>query len=96
MLTKYKIGWLITSTWQLASDDKLVTDWAHNLREAMHSANLKAGKGQDFLYMGDSADGQKPYEAMPPQNLRRLKQIRRKYDPELVFRNLNSGGFKLD
>ena len=87
---------MITSTWQLASDDKLVQDWAHNLIEQIHEANLKAGKGREHLYLGDSAGWQKPYEKIPKENLKKLKSIRAKYDPNLVFRKLNSGGFKLD
>jgi hypothetical protein len=48
------------------------------------------------MYMNDCADDQKALFALPPANLAKLKAIRKKYDPTLVFRNLAVGGYKLD
>jgi hypothetical protein len=48
--------------------------------------------------MNDASDSQRLAAAasIPPANLARLKDIRQKYDPNLVFTKLNSGGYKLD
>jgi hypothetical protein len=70
--------------------------WVRNTTEAIHSHNLAKGLGQDFIYLNDAADYQKPFDAIPAENLERTKSIRAKYDPDLVFRKLCSGGYKLD
>jgi hypothetical protein len=70
--------------------------WSSTLLEKIHATNVKAGKGFDFMYMNDCSDSQKPFTGLPAANLAKLKTIRQKYDPTLVFRNLNIGGYKLD
>lgn len=95
-LTNINIDWLITCSWSNAADDKVVTDWASDLLEKIHASNIAAGKGFDFMYQGDSNDRQKPFSGLPAANLAKLKTIRKKYDPTLVFTNLLSGGYKLD
>lgn len=71
-------------------------DWSNTLRESIHATNLAAGKGFDLIYLNDASDAQKPYASIPAANLAKLKTIRAKYDPTLVFKNLMSGGYKLD
>jgi FAD/FMN-containing dehydrogenase len=92
------LGWLITATWTNAEDDNEVLTWADTVRESIHATNLANGKGQNIIYMNDASDSQRLAAAasIPPANLARLKDIRQKYDPNLVFTKLNSGGYKLD
>jgi hypothetical protein len=71
-------------------------DWSNTLRESIHATNLAAGKGFDLIYYNDASDSQKPFAGIPAENLTKLKTIRAKYDPTLVFRNLMTGGYKLD
>lgn len=94
--TKPYIYWLITSSWDNAADDAKVMSWSATLREKMHAMNAKLGLAEDLIYMNDASDDQKPFQSIPKANLARLKTIRKKYDPTLVFRNLNNGGYKLD
>lgn len=70
--------------------------WSDALREQIHAANLQAGKGEAIMYMNDCSDSQKPFSGFPAANLAKLKTIRTKYDPKLVFRKLATGGYKLD
>lgn len=88
--------WLITCSWSNASDDKIVMEWSTALLEAIHATNVKAGTGLAFMYMNDCSDSQQPFTGLPAANLAKLKTIRQKYDPTLVFRNLSTGGYKLD
>ena len=88
--------WLITCQWSNAADDGEVMAWSNGLREQIHATNIKSGIGYDLIYMNDCADSQKPFSGYPVGNLVKLKTIRQKYDPTLVFRNLSTGGFKLD
>ena len=82
--------------WQNAEDNEEVTEWLKNLREEMHATNVKNGIGLDFIYYNDCSDDQDAFSAFPPASLEKLKKIRDKYDPELVFTELVPGGFKLD
>lgn len=90
------LDWLITVSWTNAADDEAVIAWSTALREKIHATNVEAGTGLDFMYMNDCSDVQKPFTGLPAANLARLKAIRKKYDPTLVFRNLSTGGYKLD
>jgi hypothetical protein len=77
-------------------DDEEVMAWHTNLLEKLHAANIEKGIGLDFMYFNDCSDGQDAFSGLPPASLERLKEIRKKYDPTLVFTKLVSGGFKLD
>jgi len=87
---------LVEAQWTLESDDEKMLAWVQNITETIHSHNLAKGLGQDFIYLNDAADYQKPFDVIPAENLERMKSIRAKYDPDLVFRKLCSGGYKLD
>ncbi len=88
--------WLIPVLWSNASDDETVLAWSAALREKIHAANVAAGTGIDLMYMNGCADDQKPFTGIPAANLAKLKAIRQKYDATLVFRDLSTGGYKLD
>ncbi len=94
--SKYFPGWIISTHWEKAEDDEEVIAWQKNLRETMHAENIKNGVGLDFMYYNDCDDDQDAFSGLPPANLERLKMIRDKFDPTLVFTNLVTGGFKLD
>ena len=70
--------------------------WSTALLEQIHATNVKAGVGEDLMYMNDCSDSQKPFSGFPAANLAKLKTIRQKYDPTLIFRDLSTGGYKLD
>lgn len=88
--------WEIQSQWTNKADDATVQGWAKDTIEAIHAMNLKAGVGKDLIYYNDAADYQDAFASFPPENLAKLRLVRAKYDPTLVFTNLCTGGYKLD
>lgn len=48
-----------------------------------------------FLYMNDAGRDQNPLASYPKENIARLKEIAKTYDPLGVFQNLQNGGFLL-
>jgi hypothetical protein len=88
--------WGVFTAWSNAADDEKVKTWSENFVEQLHAANVAAGTAIDFMYLNDCSDDQKPFTGLPPANLARLKAIRAKYDPTLVFKRLSTGGYKLD
>lgn len=49
-----------------------------------------------FLYLNYSGDTQDVFAGYPADNVERLKSVRAKYDPYLVFTNLMPGGWKVE
>lgn len=49
----------------------------------------------DSIFLNDTDKGQKVFESYGPSNLRRLQEIRNKYDPNRVYTYLMPGGFKV-
>ena len=48
-----------------------------------------------FVYMNDASRDQNPLVSYGLENLDRLRDISRKYDPAQVFQELQGGGFLL-
>ena len=49
----------------------------------------------DFIFLNDADKGQKVFESYGSSNLRRLQEIRNRYDPNRVYTDLMPGGFKV-
>lgn len=81
--------------WTNATDDAAVLAWSKKVVEAVHASNVKKGLASNEIYTGDAADWQDPIASYPAANIAKLKTIRSKYDPNLVFKNLVPGGFKI-
>lgn len=88
------VWWQINAFWDNAADDARVENWAIAIREKLHAINGQLGLATEHLYLNDCGGDQKPFAAIPPANLARLKSVRAKYDPTLVFTKLVTGGFK--
>lgn len=48
-----------------------------------------------FIYLNDADKGQDVWGGYPKENVRKLQEIRSKYDPERVFTDLMPGGWKV-
>lgn len=85
-----------SGTWGNEADDGLIDEFFHTVNaeilEKLEAANATA----KFHYLNDADKGQPVFQSYPAGNLRRLKEIRAKYDPEKVFTNLMPGGFKVE
>jgi len=89
--------WLIESPqWTLTADDTVVVA-AHSMGNKQISANLAAAGFSElpFVYLNDAEKGQSVFPGYDVRILKRLKQIRDKYDPSMVYTKLLTGGVKI-
>jgi hypothetical protein len=95
-ISKAPFFWMVENwTWTDAADDLKVRASA-DATTADINRLLKAQKfDASYLYMNDAGLGQKVFQSYPPENLKRLKDIRNKYDPQKVYTNLMPGGWKV-
>jgi len=88
------------SVLQLACEDNdedyaALHDFAeHFLTEVTKELKAK-GLFAEYIYMNDAGEGQKVFESYGKKNLKKLKAIRKKYDPLNVYSNLMPGGWKV-
>lgn len=61
----------------------------------IEQATKEIGMYEPFKYLGDAMYGQKVIESYGKENVQRMKQIQRKYDPQGVWDRVLPGGFKL-
>lgn len=48
-----------------------------------------------MIYLNDADLDQPVFAGYPAENVQRLKEIRAKYDPGMIYTNLMPGGFKV-
>lgn len=72
-----------------------MTNWAQKLLDHWHIDNTAKGLASEFLYAGDAGEFQDPFATFPLENVDRMREVRKAYDPNGVFTRLNRGGFKL-
>lgn len=82
-------------SWSNASDDaeieKFIEDVNEEITAKLEAKNLTV----PYLYLNDASLTQKVFEGYGTENVKKLKAIRSKYDPERVFTDLLPGGFKI-
>ena len=90
------VFWVEQSTsWADAADNDLIEEFVVTVN-ANITAQLEAVNAtRSYTYLNDADQGQEVFQTYPAVNLIRLKEIRDKYDPDLVFTNLMPGGFKV-
>lgn len=88
-------GFQLATSWELEQDDLRTTTWNKRLMDLFHRMNEEKSLSTDFIYMGDAGETQTVFQHYGDQNMHRMRIIRDKYDPDLVFTRLNWGGFKL-
>lgn len=49
----------------------------------------------DFIFLNDASHDQNPLASYGTENLAKLREISRAYDPEQIFQKLQNGGFLL-
>lgn len=94
--TNNETGWVISIQHTDPKDDQEVHKFVSTLREQMHAANKRRGTAHEHIYYNDAGGDQDAFATFPKENLKRLRTIRGKYDPQLVFTELVKGGFKID
>ncbi|KAF2492610.1 FAD-binding domain-containing protein, partial [Lophium mytilinum] len=82
--------------WSKAADDDKVARWAKNVLQELQDKAKAVGLYYPFIYLNDAAAGEEPFPLYGKgKSLQKMKQIRKKYDPDGVFQDLMPGGFKL-
>ncbi|KAJ4410229.1 hypothetical protein N0V82_009312 [Gnomoniopsis sp. IMI 355080] len=83
-------------SWYDAADDDTIDAFY-----AAFNANITAqlapmNVSTPFVYLNDANGNQDVFGGYPAENVQRLKQIRAKYDPDMVYTNLMYGGWKVE
>ncbi|GME64775.1 putative FAD dependent oxidoreductase [Neofusicoccum parvum] len=88
--------WIIqTYTWSDAADDTVVEGFAERWAGEMGARLEAEGWAEGGLYLNDAERWQNVFASYGEGNLRRLKEVREEYDPEMVFTRLMPGGWKV-
>lgn len=89
--------WFVLDTgWQFASDDATAYNATRAIKDRIERASRAAGDYVPYIFMNDASWDQDVLGHYGAENVRRLREVQRVYDPDLVFQELVSGGFKLD
>lgn len=85
----------IDAGWYWESDDEFVRSATEDLTGAV----IKVSKQEDsfirYLFMNDANREQDVIASYGEDNVRKLRDVQAKYDPDLVFQRLVPGGWKL-
>ncbi|GME41707.1 putative FAD dependent oxidoreductase [Neofusicoccum parvum] len=89
--------WVIQGyAWADEADDAVVERFYTNWTKTMDGVLEERGWRDGFVYMNDADAWQRVFEGYGEENVRRLKEVRRAYDPDQVFTTLMPGGFKVE
>ncbi|TKX22577.1 FAD-binding domain-containing protein 27 [Elsinoe australis] len=82
--------------WADAKDDDLIYKSTSDILGAIKAESKSRGKDADYVYMNYAAPFQDVIAGYGEENKNKLKDIAKKYDPKMVFQELQPGYFKLD
>ncbi|KAI4224938.1 MAG: hypothetical protein L6R36_004297 [Xanthoria steineri] len=77
------------------ADDAVAHNATRGIHERIETLTRSNGSYLPYLFMNDASYDQDVLAHYGAANLRRLRDVRAKYDPDLVFQKLVPGGFKL-
>ncbi|KAI2601920.1 FAD-binding domain-containing protein [Hypoxylon sp. NC1633] len=90
------IAGIILSMWENAEDDAAVLKFSQTSAQQIIKQTKALGLYNKFIYLGDSAQGQLPFESYANgKNLPKLEAIRHRYDPEGFLEHYLHRGFPL-
>jgi hypothetical protein len=81
--------------WYDPAADQKAYDTINILQKTSKEASVKVDKDLDFIFMNDANYGQNVLRGYGEENLARLKQISKKYDPTQLFQRQQEQGFLL-
>ncbi|KAL8859642.1 MAG: hypothetical protein Q9178_003756 [Gyalolechia marmorata] len=87
--------WTTLVDWENAEDDEQVRAVPIATSEKWKELGEQRGSYIPFLFMNDGSRDQSPLSLYGAENLARLKEVSRKYDPSQVFQTLQGDGFLL-
>ncbi|KAI0409330.1 FAD-binding domain-containing protein [Xylaria palmicola] len=84
-----------TLTWESQDDDSAAMDLLVRMGQGFASAAKHHGSEIRYRFMNDAYDGQDVLMSYGAENLQKLIDISRRYDPDQVFQRLQNGGWLL-
>ena len=86
---------LLSALWADSGSNALVEKTARQIGQKVNAAANTIGVFRDFQYTNYADSSQRPLASYGMQNLQRLRDVSREYDPKGVFQIQVPGGFKL-
>lgn len=88
--------WLVLDVgWWSPEDDELANNYTASIISNVDNAAKSSNNYIDYIFMNDAASTQPVIESYGADNVAKLKKTASMYDPDRVFQDLASGGFKL-
>ena len=84
-----------TTNWDESRDDDFVQKATRQAIEKMEAFAAAHKTGHRWRYLNYCAEWQRPFDGYGEDNLRFLKEVSRRYDPDGLFQKGCVGGFKL-
>ena len=82
--------------WANATDDDKVARFADDILRKLDQRSKAADLYYPFTYLNDASTGETVFQYYGGgKSLPRMREIRRRYDPEGIFQTLQPGGFKI-
>ena len=88
-------GWTTLIDWDDAASDAAVRAVSAETTALWAELGAARGSALDFVFLNDASRDQNPLASYGAENLAKLREIARAYDPEQVFQKLQNGGFLL-
>jgi len=86
---------VVSINWRNKADDEVVLQTSKNIVDRSVALAKDMGLHHPFIYQNYATKHQKVFAGYGEENRERLREIRRKYDPEGVFERLQPGYFKI-
>lgn len=88
--------WFVLATaWWFSDGDEIAHNATHAINDRVENVAKSDGNYVPYIFMNDASWDQDVIGHYGAENVERLREVQRKYDPELVFQKLAFGGFKL-
>lgn len=82
--------------WSDEQDDEYMHQFGKDLTALVNDVLNRARFGAQYLFLNEAGEEQPVFQSYGAENLKKLKDIRAKYDPSKVFTELIPGGWKVD
>lgn len=82
-------------SWASDEDDSIIEQFLAEVDTKIEQKLQEVDGYSSYIYLNDADKGQNVFESYGASNLRRLQEIREKYDPERVYTDLMPGGWKV-
>lgn len=82
-------------TWGDSADDAIIENFVQTVNANITAQLTAINATRAYIYLNDAEEDQAVFQGYPAENVVRLKEIRAKYDPLMIYTNLMPGGFKV-